>query len=311
MNSRRAFLRSAVVSATATATHPQRTAAAITTAKPERPPRELWLFATLWSLREYPTKRREWAWPKKFATVRTAGFDGVFSPPIPALRDRGELRYLAVTSLGGVDKVEAALRAAKELGALAIDVQLGDHDSPLAEMVQLALRVRDVASDLKLPFAIETHRDTFTETPEATLALLRGYRRKAGITLPLCLDHSHFAVVRHLARDAFWERLREPAELLEAATQFHLRPFNGHHCQIPVLDAAGRRTPEYRDWQRYSAALLAYLRRQPSDEPVLAVPELGHAAPAYGLSCFGDTWRDAQAVARDLHRQWRAPLENL
>jgi hypothetical protein len=38
---------------------------------------------------------------------------------------------------------------------------------------------------------------------------------------------------------------------------------------------------------------------------VLAVPELGHAAPAYGLTGFGDTWRDARAVARDLRRQWR------
>ena len=48
-----------------------------------------------------------------------------------------------------------------------------------------------------------------------------------------------------------------------------------------------------------------YLKTQPTTAPVLAVPELGNAAPAYGLSCFGDTWLDAQAVARDLRRQWR------
>lgn len=248
---------------------------------------------------------------KKFSAIRAAGFDGVFSPPIPAIGERGELRYLAVTSLSEKAKVQPALRAAKELGAVAIDIQLGDYDSPVVDMVSLAIRVREVARELGLPFAIETHRDTFTETPEATLALARGYRRKTGDTLPLCLDHSHFAVVRHLARDAFWERLRAPVELLDAATQFHLRPFNGHHCQIPVLDAAGKRTPEYRDWQRYSGALLTHLRRQSSTEPILAVPELGHAAPAYGLSCFGDTWQDAQTVARDLRKQWRAPLSNV
>lgn len=276
--------------------------------KPRRRTRELWLFATLWSLRQYPTKAREWSWGKKFATIQAAGFDGVFSPPIEAIRERGELRYLAVTSLSEPTKVEPALRSAKELGALAIDIQLGDYDSTVAEMVRLALRIRDVARDLSLPFAIETHRDTFTETPEATLSLVREYRRKAHEPLPLCLDHSHFAVVRHLARDAFWERLREPTELLEAATQFHLRPFNGHHCQIPVLDRRGRRTPEYRDWQNYANELLAYLRRQPSSEPVLAVPELGHAAPAYGLSCFGDTWRDVETVARDLRQQWNTSL---
>lgn len=219
--------------------------------------------------------------------------------------ERGRLRYLAVTSIDAVDKIEPALRAAKELGALAIDVQLGDYDSKLAEMVKLAVRLRDTARDLAMPFAVETHRDTFTETPEATLALVHGYRLKTAETLPLCLDHSHFAVVRHLALGMYWERLREPAELLDAATQFHLRPFNGHHCQIPVLDANGRRTPEYRDWQNYVVPLLTHLRVQPAVDPVLAVPELGHAAPAYGLSCFGDTWRDVQTIERDLRRFWR------
>jgi hypothetical protein len=269
--------------------------------------RPLQLYATLWSLRQYPTRSREWSWAKKFVAIRQAGFDGVFSPPIPALQERGDLRYLAVTSLDDPRKVEASLRTAHALGPVAIDIQLGDFDSKLADMVKLAVRIRDVARELVLPFAIETHRNTFTETPEATVALGRGYRTATNEILPLCLDHSHFAVVRHLARDAFWENLKEPAELLAAATQFHLRPFNGHHCQIPVLDARGRRTPEYRDWQAYSAALFAYLKAQPTTAPVLAVPELGNAAPAYGLSCFGDTWRDAQAAARDLRRQWRVP----
>ncbi|MEO7599642.1 MAG: xylose isomerase [Opitutus sp.] len=270
-----------------------------------RSPRELWLFATLWSLRQYPTKAREWSWEKKFAAIRDARFDGVFSPPIPEVAGRGDLRYLAVTSLTEKPKVEPALKAAKALGALAIDVQLGDFDSKLADMVSLAVCIRDVARDLELPYAIETHRDTFTETPEATQALARGFRRATRTSLPLCLDHSHFAVVRHLARDQLWERLKEPTELLEAATQFHLRPFNGHHCQIPVRGRTGRRTPEYLDWLQYSGALLCHLRHEWAIAPVLAVPELGHAAPAYGLSCFGDTWLDAQTVAHDLRRQWR------
>lgn len=269
--------------------------------------RELWLFATLWSLRQYPTKGREWSWPRKFAAIRAAGFDGVFSPPLPALADRGALRYLAVTSLDAPERIEPALLAAKDLGALAIDVQLGDYDSRLADMAALAVRIRAVARDLALPFAIETHRDTFTETPEATSALAAAYARRTGEPLPLCLDHSHFAVVRHLAPGTFWSRLSVPAAHLEQAVQFHLRPFNGHHCQVPVLDADGRRTPEYRDWWGYASALLAWLKARPGGAPVLAVPELGHAAPAYGLSNFGDTWRDVRAVARDLRREWRRP----
>lgn len=271
--------------------------------------RPLWLFASAWSLRQYPTRAREWSWAKKFAVIREAGFEGIFSPPVPELTERGDLRYLAVTSVAAVAKVAEPLTTARRLGALAIDVQLGDYDTPLADAVKLAVRIRDVARELALPFAIETHRDTFTETPEATLALCRGYEAATGETLPLCLDHSHFAVVRHLREDQLWERLREPGALLAAATQFHLRPFNGHHCQIPALDARGRRTAEYRHWLRYTAALFAHLRASSSiTAPLLVVPELGNAAPAYGLSCFGDTWRDVQAVARDLRRQWREIL---
>lgn len=270
-----------------------------------RASRPLWLFASLWSLRQYPSRAREWTWAKKFSVIRDAGFDGVFSPPLPFVAERGSLRYLAVTSIGKATQVGPALRAAKDLGALAIDVQLGDFDTPVQAAVRLAVRIRAVAQDLALPFAIETHRDTFTETPEATLALCRAYRRATGERLPLCLDHSHFAIVRHLAPGTFWERLSEPKELLAAAAQFHLRPFNGHHCQISVLAADGRRSPEYRDWQAYSAALFQHLHSQRTREPVLAVPEMGNAAPAYGLSCFGDTWRDVQSLCGDLRRQWR------
>jgi hypothetical protein len=265
----------------------------------------LWLFASLWSLRQYPTKSREWSWRKKFSAIREGGFEGVFSPPRPELKDRGDLRYLAVTSLDAAGKVEAAFQAAKELGAIAIDVQLGDYDMPLDEAVKLTIRIREVARELGLPYAIETHRDTFTETPEATLALVRAFRARTGESLPLCLDHSHFAIVRHLPADRLWERLREPAELLELAAQFHLRPFNGHHCQLPAVKPNGRRTPEYVQWLDYTGKLLEHLSAQSTRDPLMVVPEIGHAAPAYGLSCFGDTWNDVLAVAADLRRQWR------
>jgi hypothetical protein len=277
--------------------------------KPSQPvaaPRPLLLFASLWSLRQYPTKAREWSWARKFAAIRAAGFDGVFSPPRPELQERGDLRYLAVTSIGTNLRFAATLEEASRLGAMAVDIQLGDFDTPLPAAVKLAVKIRRAAGRIGLPFAIETHRNTYTETPEATLALARGYRRATGETLPLCLDHSHFAVVRHLAPAELWTRLAEPPALLQAATQFHLRPFNGHHCQLPALNAAGRRTPEYRDWLRYAAALLAHERARPGAGPLLVVAELGHAAPAYRLSGFPDTWRDTVTVAADLRRLWKS-----
>jgi hypothetical protein len=267
--------------------------------------RTLQLFATLWTLRQYPSRAREWSWKQKFSVMRAAGFDGVFSPPIPALAERGKLAYLAVTSVGVGADPRPAFAAAQALGAMAVDVQLCDYDTSVAKALRVAWKVRAAAREHHLPFAIETHRNTFTETPEATVALARAYRKSTGETLPFCLDHSHFAVVRHLAPTELWSRLREPAALLAAATQFHLRPFNGHHCQLPALTPGGRRTPEYRDWLNYVEGLFAHERKRPTRQPVAVVVELGHAAPAYRLSGFPDTWCDAMAVAADLRRLWR------
>jgi sugar phosphate isomerase/epimerase len=187
-----------------------------------------------------------------------------------------------------------------------MDVQLCDYDTPLPQAVAMAKKISAAAQAHGLPFAIETHRDTFTETPEATEALARAYRTATGQALPLCLDHSHFAVVRHLRPDEFWARLREPKSLLRVATQFHLRPFNGHHCQLPALTPGGKRTPEYADWLGYVAELFAHERSRRTARPVLVVIEMGHAAPAYRLSGFPDTWRDVRRVAADLRAIWKS-----
>lgn len=268
------------------------------------PKRPLHLFATMWSLRQYPSAEKEWSWAKKFAAIRAAGFDGVFSPPIPVIAERGALKYLAVTSLGTGSNCAVPFAAARDLGAVAIDVQLCDYDTPLPEAVAAAKEIGAAARAHGLPFAIETHRDTFTETPEATTALARAYAADTGKTLPLCLDHSHFAVVRHLPSGQLWARLREPKPLLRAAAQFHLRPFNGHHCQVPALTPGGKRTPEYLDWLGYVAELFGYEQRRRTAKPMLVVVEIGHAAPAYRLSGFPDTWRDARRVAADLRTLW-------
>ncbi len=276
----------------------------MTATRRPRAKRPLHLFATMWSLRQYPSAEKEWTWTRKFAAIRAAGFDGVFSPPIPVIAERGALQYLAVTSLGTGSNCTVPFAAARALGAVAIDVQLCDYDTPLSEAVTVVKRIRAAARAHGLPFAIETHRDTFTETPEATAALAKAYAMDTGKTLPLCLDHSHFAVVRHLPPGQLWARLREPKPLLRAAVQFHLRPFNGHHCQLPALTPSGKRTPEYLDWLSYVAELFAHEQRRRTAKPMLVVVEIGHAAPAYRLSGFPDTWRDVRRVAADLRALW-------
>lgn len=268
--------------------------------------RELWLFATLWSLREYPARHREWGWERKFEAIRQAGFDGVMSPPRPELARRGTLRYLAITSVRTCGAVRPVLAAAHDLGAEGIGVQLGVPGLPLAAALRLAERVHTEAARLRLPYAVETHRATFTELPEHLVALRAAFRRRVGAPLPVCLDFSHVALVRHLAPERIWPALTRLPGFLSATRQLHLRPANGHHAQLPVCSAAGPPTPEYRAWRDgFARPLLHRLATLRSAAPLLAVPELGHAAPSYGLSTHGDTWREVLHVTRDLRRIWR------
>ncbi len=268
-------------------------------------PRALELYASLWSLRGYPRRGREWSWQRKFAAIADAGFDGVYAPPARELAGRRTLRYRAVASFRRRDEIGAVFAAAVALGAESIDIQLGTAEMPQTAALALLREVRRQAERHQLPFAVETHRATVTETREKTVALARRYRQDVSEALPLCLDHSHHALVGHLA-PPFWPALNRPAWLLGAAGRFHLRPFNGHHAQLPARTAGGRRTPEYRDWLGYVRDLFAALARQRRSEAVVAVIEVGHDRPAYWLSGFPDTWREVCTVARDVKRLWPA-----
>lgn len=216
-------------------------------------------YATPWSLRQYPSAARQWSWPRKFRAIREAGFTGVTSPPIPKIRDRGDLQYLSITSIDRTAQIAPAFRAVTDLGANAIVVKLGDYDTPLPAALELVRALTQESRDTGLRVEIETHRDTYTETPENTWALADAWRQETGSILPICFDFSHFVVVRHLA-PPYWPRLSECAELISHARTFHLRPCNGHHCQIPATGLNGRRAAEYRPWLEFVAALFAFSR---------------------------------------------------
>ena len=147
--------------------------------------------------------------------------------PMPELKDRGDLAYWAITSLGVGDDPQPFFDEATSLGAAVATVQPCDVDTPLADCIEVVRQIQEVAREYELHTGIETHRDTFTETPERTYDMYDGYECAEGQPLPLCFDHSHFAV-----------------------------------------------------------------------------PELGNANPAYGLSCFPDVWRDACVVGGDLRKAW-------
>ncbi|MCF7689303.1 MAG: hypothetical protein K9M98_00865 [Cephaloticoccus sp.] len=263
----------------------------------------LHIYATAWSLREYPTPANEWSWARKFDAIRAAGFTGIMSPPREELRARGDLDYWAMGSLGVEHDPAPYFAQVKALGATHATIQPCDVETPLADAITAVVGILAAAKKAGMPTTIESHRNTFTETPERMWALYDGYREKTGEVMPVCFDHSHFAVVRHMAAP-YWPKLNERPEIMRECPRFHMRPFNGHHCQIPATFDGTRRTPEYELWSDYAKSLITFLQNQSACADIHMVPELGNAAPAYGLSCFPDIWQDAQVVGADLRRWW-------
>jgi hypothetical protein len=83
-------------------------------------------------------------------------------------------------------------------------------------------------------------------TPEQVSKLFIISRRKG---------FSHMAVVKHLTPESYVERLLVRPDLIQRSRQFHFRPFNGHHCQLPVTRADGSLTREISDWLPLPAQL--------------------------------------------------------
>jgi hypothetical protein len=99
-------------------------------------------------------------------------------------------------------------------------------------------------------------------------------------------------VVKHLTPEEFAPRLLAPAELITNCRLCHLRPFNGHHVQLPVLDAAGRLTPEVKTYLGFIEAFFRLWKQAPDSGPRLlyACPEMGPLPGGYGLSSLPPAW---------------------
>ena len=118
------------------------------------------------------------------------------------------------------------------MGAVCVNVQMLDHDTPTEEAITRARQVMEAAGRLEMDVAIEVHRDTCTETPEKAYALAEGFEKAEGRPLKMTWDFSHPAIIKHLS-PPYWDRLAERVDLIQLAQQFHFRPFNGHHLPDP------------------------------------------------------------------------------
>lgn len=277
--------------------------------KTSRPPK-IRHIAALWSLVHYPSAKKEWSLEQKLRAVKDAGFDGFATAATPEhkrLADKLGLIVLGYVASGKAAEFWPMLEANKIGGAHHINVQLADEDTLTPEALRLTLRLMKEARALGVEAAVEIHRDTCTETPEKAYALADAYRKATGEYLPMTLDYSHVSVVKHLHPGNYAERLLVQPRLIQRVSQMHLRPFNGHHCQIPVTDGRGRLTPEIKDWLPFAEALFRVWRRGKQDgRELFVVPEMGPVAGGYNLHSLPNSWEDAVVLKGLIEKAWRA-----
>ena len=270
-------------------------------------------FANLWTLWDHPgAGAAEWPLPRKVAAVAEAGYDGVMGEAgqgIGALAAANGLSYIAFRRLDAGDDFAAVLKRCQDEGAVVLQVHLGWHDTSCDEALELAVRLGETSRAIGLEAVIETHRDTCTETPEKTDLLNAAFQKaSSGRELPLLLDFSHHAVVKHLD-PPFAGRLLTDPERIHRTRWHHLRPFNGHHAQIPVFDHDGNLAPEMADWLEFADALLALLRQSHLPE-IWACPEIGPIRGGYGLSAFPPAWDQATALHTIIRQRWETAADS-
>ena len=266
-------------------------------------------IANLWTLVGHPSKQSEWSLEQKLDAIQGAGFDGVCWAGSKQLHEglkRRGLIFVGGMSSGNRMEFPRMLSELKETGAHHVNVQLADHDTSETESIELALALMQEGKNLGLEPAVEVHRDTCTETPEKTYALADAYYSITGELLPISWDFSHISVLKHLRPDNYVERMIVRPDLIQRARQFHFRPFNGHHAQVPVTRTDGSLTAEVQAWFPFADALLACWiegNRQPGRE-IFVCPELGPVEGGYALSTFPNSWEDAKVLRREIDALW-------
>ena len=268
-------------------------------------------MATLWTLTDYGDADGEWSIDRKLVEIKNAGFDGFLGrvPVVTAehVQQHG-LLFAATVDIGDADEVEPKLRAINEVGAVCVNVQMLDHDTLTEEAITRARQVMETAGRLEMDVAIEVHRDTCTETPEKAYALAEGFEKAEGRPLKMTWDFSHPAIIKHLS-PPYWDRLAERVDLIQLAQQFHFRPFNGHHCQIPALGHDGEFTPEFLDWLEFADRLIeVWLQAATPGREMFVCPEQG--AMGYTLSVFPDRWKDVQTIRGEVERVWQKHIKS-
>ena len=242
--------------------------------------------------------------------IKAAGFDSYCGAPefpkIKELLKEYGLRYGGAFDAASVDEFAPRIAANLEIDNGPMNCQLADHDTPTGEAVELTVALMAEAKKQGAEVHLEVHRDTCTETPEKTQAIIDGVKAATGEYPRINYDFSHPAILKHLVPANYIERLFEARviPIFQRCTLWHMRPFNGHHCQIPITDGQGNFSPEYETCRPFIRQAIKYWLAGPRPNNELwIVPEQGTTA-GYKLSCFPGIWEDTVALGKDIQSIW-------
>jgi sugar phosphate isomerase/epimerase len=273
-------------------------------------------IANLWTLMQHPSRDSEWTLDQKLQAIKEAGFHGVCwagSPELSAGAKQHGLIFVGGMASGNAADFPQILQKLKRDGAHHVNVQLAADDVLTPKALELTLALMQESKCLGLEPAVESHRGTCTETPEKTYALADAYQNATGELLPVSWDFSHFAVVKHLVPANYVERLLVRPDLIQRAQHFHLRPFNGHHAQVPITDVHGNLTQEVKDWLPFAEALLnCWVEgNRGTKREIFVCPELGPVDGGYALSTFPNSWEDAKVLRVEIDHLWNRVTASL
>jgi hypothetical protein len=253
------------------------------------------LTGNLWSLSGYPQPQAEWAEEDKIRFFANAGFQAVTMAGRPGLgkwlHEHFGLRLCGFFQADSIEEMEPAYLREVLAGAETINCFLGAPTTPAPLATAMLIELDRLERAHAVPVHVETHRATMLEVPEFAFAAYQACAHLSGRWPRLCHDDSHVSIVKHLSLpqlSAFFAAERNP-QLLRRSHQMHLRPFNGHHAQVPVLDHKGIETPEFLAWLEYVRPLISTWSQLHKDcADLWVVPELGPLVDGYQLSTAAD-----------------------
>lgn len=256
-----------------------------------------------------------WSCDQQIAAVKEAGFDA-FTCPANTAGLKASLQKYQIRFAGAFDANHSVQFESRIRDALAIDngpmnCQLADHDTPVETASEWTLQLMMEAEKQGAEVHLEMHRDTCTETPEKAYAIAEYVKKKTGSYPKINFDFSHPASLKHLNASNYISRLLDQTarEIFPHSTLWHMRPFNGHHCQVPVTDGNGNFSPEYEDMRPFIRECFDLWLSGPRPNNELWVcPEMGPKY-GYGLSCFPDSWQDTIVLGNDIKSIWNEALK--